>query len=174
MESPFSISIFYEGVLRPIFEMKLKVGNPKHTPYFLPQPNDKYTHLLNLKFDPPLKLQENLSKLFPKGRKKGDVCFVLTFQIRMGTGYLNRLFFEQTGEYAANFLLKQVIEHAKSQGFRGIALLKPKNNRTIVFVDSETRREKMARLERVYGSIAEKFGFKYVENDSFWWLIFDE
>jgi hypothetical protein len=67
------------------------------------------------------------------------------------------IFKRQTGEHPANFILREIVDHSRRLGLKGVLLLKPGYNRDIVYNHSK---EEIRDIEKQYFAAAGKLGFK--------------
>lgn len=160
------------------FEAKSALSLMEQTPY------GGYKSLFDARFlidvttgFSPRNREEQLQRTFPKGRKAGDTCFVRA--LNSSKPGVAKTLAEKAKEVRAtlgepwqNFLLRELINHSKKMGLRGVALLRPEYNRSIIKEDINTSEKQMAL--GAYYAAARKLGFKKIEGSEYMWLIFDK
>jgi hypothetical protein len=161
-ESPIALSIFRgSGAFgKPFFQAKYRIMGLHQ------EPGDRF---FGKRYD--VLREQNLKRLFPKGRTEGAICYVVALQGARKTRKANQEFKEKTGEYPANFLVKQLLEHAKQMELRGIAVLMPEKN---PWVTAHHPKEERQKMEKLYYAAIRKLGFKTIEHSHYLWLIFDK
>jgi hypothetical protein len=96
--------------------------------------------------DPKVQPSKRVEHLFPKAKRERDIVVVNSLHGREGFGELNTELNETLDERWQTHLMKELIEHAKKSGFRGICLKKPE----ITLRGVVDWKKRLPRLKEIY------------------------
>lgn len=82
---------------------------------------------------------------------------------------------EAIGEPWQNFMLKEIVDHARAQGIQAVALLRPEHNKSLTeehFVKIGLDPKTLPSIRSQFYAAARKVGLKKVRGSKYFWIFF--
>lgn len=139
------------------------------------------TNLFKVKFALTTAIEPNLPH--PLDRKRpAAVCAVIGLQGPSSKKYSKPLEYSKEAtkvlkEPWQNFLLKEIVEHARVQGMQAVALLRPEHNPYLTkkhFVEEGVDPKTIPSIKSQFFAAARKAGLKKVKGSKYFWVFFPE